>query len=289
MQKHSLFVSSLRFVNFLVYLALCKLRRVKIIWTVHNVVAHDRRGSLLETWVARLLLRFSDRVTALNQHIRQSLAKRYRFADVDLMRQGLYLDCYPDKVTREEARQHLDLDEKDFVLLFFGGVAEYKGIDVAIEALDLVADDSVKLFIVGQLDKTSSYAEHVLDIGLKNKNVKFFSHYIPDDEVQVFFKAADYTIYPYRRIDNSGTLYLTLAFGVPTIMRGSGGVPEVVSLNPNIAVLLDRSDKHEIAKAIETARNRKIQSSEFSVFRKELSWENLEAEIVSCFDKVQNR
>jgi beta-1,4-mannosyltransferase len=289
MQKHYLVISGFRFLNFLAALTLCKFQRAKIIWTVHNLASHDRRCGFFENWVTRLLLRFSDTVTALNEHIRQALAGRYHFHGAGLMRQGLYLDCYSDTVTREEARGRLGLGEREFVLLFFGGISEYKGIDIAIEALGLLADDSIKLLIVGKLDRASSYGDFILESAAKNSNVRVVDQYVPDHEVQNYFRAADFTIYPYRRIDNSGTLYLTLAFGIPTIMRGAGGVPEVACLNPKVAILLDQADKFETARAIQAARKRSIAGSEFDVFREKLSWEHLEPEIVSSFDKLQNR
>jgi glycosyltransferase involved in cell wall biosynthesis len=288
MKNHFLFISSLRFINFLFCVTLSKVCGTKILWTIHNVASHDRPGTFFETLVTKLLLIIADKVTALNEHIKNSVSARYGFKDIELMRQGLYENCYANTVTREQARQHLGLNEKDFVLLFFGGVAEYKGIDIAIEALDLVADDSVKILIAGRLGRTSTYGARLVKLGEKNKNVFIFDKFIPDDEVQTYFKAADYTIYPYRRIDNSGPLYLTLTFGVPTIIRGAGGIPEILKLNPNVAIVIDRADKNDIAQAIEKARTRKIESTEFAVFNEALSWRTLEHEIINCFNKLQD-
>jgi glycosyltransferase involved in cell wall biosynthesis len=267
-------------------LALCKISGLKIVWTIHNAESHTRPGSFFEKLVTRILLFFADKVTALNNHIRKVMEERYDFNNIFLLRQGLYEGCYANTITREQARQKLGLEKNDFVLLFLGKVEEYKGIDIAIEALDLVADDSVKLLIAGRINRSLPYGAHVIELAAKNKNIIVHNNFIPDDDVQIYFKAADYSIYPYRRIDNSGVLFLTLTFSVPTIMRGAGGITEIFDLNPKAAILIDHADKHEIARAIKKARTTRVDSSEFAVFNQELSWKNLEKEITDCFNSL---
>lgn len=286
-RRRSAIISFLRVVYFLAALTMSKLGGVKIIWTIHNVSAHDCTGSCFETFVTKILLRSADKVTALNTHIRNTVSTRYGCRDISLMRQGLYERCYTNTITREQARQYLGLSEKDFVLLFLGSVAEYKGIDIAIEALALLQDDSIKLLIAGPLDRASSYGARVARLAEKSENTVLCERYVPDDEVQVYFNAADYTIYPYRSIDNSGPLYLTLAFGVPTIMRNAGGVSEVLNINPNVWVPISDLNAHNVALAIEEARRRKVDNSEFEIFKEKLSWGKLEKEIMECFEGLQ--
>lgn len=269
-------------------MALCKFSRIKILWTIHNVSSHDCPGCFFEVLVTKLLLVFSDSVAALNEHIKKSISNRYGIKNIDLMRQGLYENCYANEVTREMARQHFGFDNKSFILLFFGVIEEYKGIDIAIEALDIVSDGKVKLVIAGRLDKESEYGIHINELAEMNENVFLFDKFIPDDEVQFYFKAADYTIYPYRRIDNSGPLYLTLTFAVPTIIRSAGGIPEILKFNPKVGITINHVDKVEIAQAIKKARLMKIESTEFTVFNDVLSWKNLENEIIDCFKKLEN-
>jgi glycosyltransferase involved in cell wall biosynthesis len=286
-KRHFAVISFLRFVNFLLSIALSKIAGTKIVWTIHNVVSHERPGSFFESLVTKFLLFFADKVTALNTHIRNTISEHYGFSDIALMRQGLYEGCYKNTVTREQARQRLGLHNKDFVLLFLGSVVEYKGIDVAIEALHLLSDDSVKLVISGKLRRGTKFGDRIVELSSGNRNVILVDRFISDDEVQVYFKAADYSIYPYRSIDNSGPLYLTLAFEVPTIMRSLGGVPEVLSLNPRVWIPLFELDSQSIAGAISEARMRKVEKTDFAIFKETLSWSKLETEIVECFEELQ--
>ncbi|MFA7059647.1 MAG: glycosyltransferase [Pedobacter sp.] len=287
MKSHFAVISCLRFINFLIQVFICKLFRVKILWTIHNVASHERPDSIFEEVVTKLLLVFSDRVTATNNHIIHKITENYGFSDISLMRQGLYEGCYANTLTREEARHKLGLGEQDFVLVFLGGIEEYKGIDIAMEALDEVSDDSVKLVVAGRLDRDTAYGCRIHDLAIKNKNIILFDKFIPDDDVQIYFKSADYSIYPYRRIDNSGPIFLTLAFGVPTIIRSAGGIPEVIKLNPKIAIEIGQTDKSEIAQAIRKARETIVKEVEFKVFREKLGWKNLEDEVLQNFDALQ--
>jgi beta-1,4-mannosyltransferase len=288
MKNHYAIISCTRFMYFLLQVLICKLCGVKILWTIHNVASHERPFNLFEKAVTKLLLVFSDRVTTLNNHIKDKIKEYYGFSDIFLMRQGLYEGCYANTVTRKEARHRLGLGDKDFVLVFLGVVEEYKGIDVAMEAMDEVSDDSVKLVVAGRLDRNSMYGSRVYELAMSNKNIMLFDKFIPDDEVQVYFNAADYTIYPYRRIGNSGPLYLTLAFGVPTIIRGAGGISEIIELNSKVAIQIGQPEKSEIAQAIQKDRETKVDSKEFTVFREKLCWENLENEILQVFEALQN-
>ena len=286
MKNNHAIISILRLMNFLMQVSICKLCGVKIVWTIHNVTSHERPYSFFEKVVTKLLFIFCDKVTALNNHIKEKITEIYGFSDMALMRQGLYEGCYANTMTRTEARQWLGLSDDDFVLVFLGVVEEYKGIDVAMQAMDEVADDSVKLVVAGRLDRDTAYGAKVYESASRNKNIILFDNFIPDDEVQIYFKAADYSIYPYRRTGNSGPLYITLAFGIPTIIRGAGGNPEVVALNPNVAILIGQPEKGEIAQAIRKARSTEVEDREFNVFREQLSWKSLEKEILQVFDEL---
>jgi glycosyltransferase involved in cell wall biosynthesis len=286
MKRHSALISCARFLNFLFMVSLCKLCGVSILWTIHNVASHEQPDTIIGNAVTRLLLRFADSVTAVNNHIRREIARLYRFGNIRFLRQGLY-DFGRRDTTRQEARHQLGLDEEDFVIVFLGVIEEYKGIDLAMEAMKEFCDDPVKLVVAGRLDRNSAYGHRVLELAEKNSNILLFDGFIHDQDLHLYFKAADYSIYPYRRVDNSGPIYLTLSFGTPTIIRGIGGIPEIVQLNPRVAIILDQADKEEIVRAISKARSTRVDKSEFDIFREKLCWSHLEYEILQVFCALQ--
>jgi glycosyltransferase involved in cell wall biosynthesis len=114
------------------------------------------------------------------------------------------------------------------VVLFFGLVRPYKGVDLLVEAFAGTPDDAV-LLVVGMprvpLEPLERRA-HELGIG---DRVRFVPRFVPDDELPSYFRRADLVALPYRDIDQSGVLYTALAFGSPLVLSAVGGFPEVAA------------------------------------------------------------
>ncbi|MFL5850946.1 MAG: glycosyltransferase family 4 protein [Solirubrobacteraceae bacterium] len=105
------------------------------------------------------------------------------------------------------------------VVLFFGLLREYKGIDVLLEAWRGI--DDAELWIVGmprmKLDPPTL------------PGVRFLPRYVSDEELAALFRRADLVALPYREIDQSGVLFVALAFGKPLLLSDAGGFPEVAA------------------------------------------------------------
>jgi glycosyltransferase involved in cell wall biosynthesis len=111
------------------------------------------------------------------------------------------------------------------VVLCFGLIRPYKGIDVLLEAFREVA--GAELWIVGRammaLDSLRQQA------GRCEGRVRFVPRFITDPEIPAFFRRADLVVLPYREIDQSGVLFTALAFGAPLLLTAVGGFPEVAA------------------------------------------------------------
>jgi glycosyltransferase involved in cell wall biosynthesis len=108
------------------------------------------------------------------------------------------------------------------VVLCFGLLRPYKGIDVLLEAWREIAD--AELWIVGmpRMDVTQLRES-------APSSVRWISRFIPDEEVASYFRRADLVVLPYREIDQSGVLATALAFGAPLLLTAVGGFPEVAA------------------------------------------------------------
>jgi glycosyltransferase involved in cell wall biosynthesis len=106
------------------------------------------------------------------------------------------------------------------VVLFFGLMRPYKGLDVLLEAWRDV--DDAELWIVGMPR---------MDIGPLRASgppsVRWVPRFLPDEELGAYFRRADLVVLPYREIDQSGVLFTALAFGVPLLLSAVGGFPEL--------------------------------------------------------------
>src|SRR5262249_60438376 len=142
----------------------------------------------------------------------------------------------PSTLTRAEAKRRLGFGPGDKVLLFFGHIAPYKGVEDLIRALGkLIEDDKrFRLIVAGPVRDTSCEPyweglQTLIEDQQVREHVRKEIRYIPDAEVGHFFRAADVSILPYRRIYQSGVPALSYAQGVPLIVAAvrslSQGVP----------------------------------------------------------------
>jgi glycosyltransferase involved in cell wall biosynthesis len=144
---------------------------------------------------------------------------------------GIYSIIPTSELTRMEARKKLRLDTREKILLFFGNIAPYKGLEYLILALaDLKKTyDDFKLIISGRIKNCEAYWKNIQRL-IKEHDLEDYIikkiELIPDEEVEVYFKAADVLILPYKFIFQSGVLFLSYNFGLPVIATDVGSLRE---------------------------------------------------------------
>ena len=144
---------------------------------------------------------------------------------------------------------NLDLSKK--YILFFGFIRKYKGLDVLIQAMKDLGED-IHLIVAGEAyGSMEDYMQQINDFGLQNR-VHLYTDYIADEQVKVFFSAADLCVLPYRSATQSGITAIAHHFCVPVIATNVGGLSEVIS-DGNDGIIVDQADAHLIANAIKKA------------------------------------
>ncbi len=128
---------------------------------------------------------------------------------------------------RREARMRLGYGEDTVLLLFFGLVRSYKGIPDLLAAMKLLPDE-VNLLIVGEsYSGREETAKEIASPELASR-VRWIDRFIPDDDVHLFFEAADVVVLPYRQASQSGVAQVALSFGKVMVLTRVGGLPELV-------------------------------------------------------------
>ena len=194
----------------------------KICIVCHNVLPHEARP--WDRWLARLVLGMADRVIVQSKSEREVILSLLPDACAESVPHPLY-DMWADKaVPRDEARVRLALPPTAPVLLFFGLVREYKGLRYLLQALPAVqrALGNVHLLVVGEFwHEKQAYLDQIRQLGVADR-VTVVDRYVPNEEVPLYFAAADVVTLPYVHATQSGVVQLAYGFGGPVITTHVG-------------------------------------------------------------------
>lgn len=211
--------------------AVFKLRGKPVVFTVHNVVDHGQ-SQLFKT-ASRWLFKLGDHFIVHTREGRRQMQTQYDIAEdrISVIPHGS-LDFHVKKqVNCDRIKQELDIDPRHKVVLLFGAIRPYKGVETALEAFSRVlleVPDSV-LIIAGKLWQRWDPYQQLIDKYGINKEVITFLHYIPSNEVYRYFEAADLVILPYLQFSSqSGVGGTAISFRKPMIVTSVGGLPDLV-------------------------------------------------------------
>lgn len=217
----------------------------KIVFTAHNVNAGARDAN--DSWLNRKTLKFQyhrcDHIFLHTEKMRAELISTFGVPEskTSVMPFGLNSTVPDTALTTAEARQRLGLGPREKVLLFFGNIAPYKGLEYLVEAFLEIArpptsdlrplSSDYRLIIAGRPKGSEEYWA-----GLHGKingspvRDKFILkiEYVPDDETEIYFKAADVLVLPYTHIFQSGVLFLGYNFGLPVVAADVGSLKDEI-------------------------------------------------------------
>jgi len=201
-------------------------RRTKVISILDNVIPHEKRPG--DTWFTRYFIKACDGFIAMSKQVFNDL-KTFTDKPAELVPHPLY-DHFGEIISKDEARKHLNLPGKEKIILFFGFIRHYKGLDLLLEAMNdkRIKDAGIKLLIAGEFyEDDKPYLELIEKYKLKDK-VILKTGFIPDNDVKYYFCAADLVVQPYRSATQSGITPMAYHFERPMIVTNVGGLPEIV-------------------------------------------------------------
>jgi glycosyltransferase involved in cell wall biosynthesis len=277
----------------------------RIVLTVHNVNA-DQRDSK-DTWVNRLTLRIqyrlADSLFVHTEKMKRELVEEFDVpeARVTVIPFGINNAVANTSLTPRLAKAKLDLSEDERAILFFGRISPYKGLDYLISAFRMLLQSTqtkYRLIIAGRPDRCDEYwaaIQNEISDEVRQGQVIVRSGFIPDNEIEIYFKAADVLVLPYREIYQSGVLFLGYSFGLPVIAADVGSFGEEV-IEGKTGHLFRPRDPADLAKALDRyfaselyARLEMRRPEIFSYIRERHSWEtvgNLTASVYSGLTPV---
>lgn len=275
---------------YLVILSIAKLRKRKVIITVHNVLPHEK--SRLKNFLNRVVLFFGDYFIVHTESNREDLSRLYGIPRdrIYVIPHGI-LEVYPVKwVPKIEARKYLGIPEDKRVILHFGNIRNYKGLDVLIESLKLVKEEvnDVVLLIAGKpWESWGKYERLIEKNGVSDIVIKKLD-FIPPSEVEFYFAASDVVVLPYKYFDSqSGVAALALTFKKPLIVTNVGGLPDMVRDEKVIAKAGDAKDL--AMKIVHVLKDEKILeklSKDAEELAKNYSWDKIAERTVEVYKEV---
>lgn len=204
-----------------------KNKHTKIICIADNIIPHEQRMG--DKLLIRYFLKSVDACLTMSKSVLNDLKILSPKMPAVYTPHPLY-DNYGTHQSKKEARRLLNINEQDRVILFFGFIRPYKGLDILLEALadSRIRDLGVKLLLAGEF-----YGDPApyLDLIKRYKLEEFiFMHtdFIPNQEVGRYFSAADCVVLPYRSATQSGITQVAYHFDLPMIVSNVGGLPELV-------------------------------------------------------------
>ena len=247
---------------FPIYLTLClgfRLRKKPVILTVHNVLPHE--FSAMFTMASRLLFRLCDHFIVHTCINKAQLTRHYGIPGkkITIIPHGPLDFFNTHSVCQsifhgdiQHIKMNLGLPLQKKIMLLFGAVRSYKGVDTALKALAHVISESPHfnghLLIAGKMWMDRCFYENLVQEYNLSDHVTFYPEYIPTDQVARFFAISDLILLPYKKFDSqSGVGTLSIAFRKPMIVSNTGGLPDLVQ---NKAMIVQPDDWKGLAARI---------------------------------------
>lgn len=200
---------------------------VSLVWTVHNIFNHEGRRLRWERAACRLLARLVDRLIVHCPSAVPLVAAAYGIGPdrIEVAPHGHYGEWYPPPLSRERARSQLGLPLTARILLFFGQIREYKGLEALLADFAAVEDPNLRLVVLGE-PRDRALAAALEEGAARDPRVTLHLAFVPEDQLVIYVSACDAVILPYTESLTSGAAVLAAGHERPVIAPRLGCMQE---------------------------------------------------------------
>lgn len=206
---------------------IAKNKQTKVIALCHNITPHEKK--FYDTAFTSFFIKKCHGFIAMSKAVLDDL-NRFTSNSNKVFSPHPAYDIFGEKVNRIEARQYLGLDSNKKIILFFGVVRGYKGLDLLLEALakPILDNENIALLIAGEFyESEEEYRTQIKQLGIENR-VIIHNEFIPTEKVKHYFSAADIVAQTYKTATQSGVTQIAYHFDVPMLVTNVGGLAEIV-------------------------------------------------------------
>lgn len=208
-------------------LRIVKLNRfTKVICIADNVIPHEKRPG--DKPFTQYFVQPVDGFVTMSEKVKNDLSLFTTKAAQQVVH-PLY-DNFGEGLNKTEAREKLSLPENEKIILFFGFIRKYKGLDILFQAMadERIRQSNIKLLVAGEFyENRKEYDELIRSLGISSQLI-LRADFIADSDVRYYMSAADFVIQPYRNATQSGVTPLAYHFEKPMLVTNVGGLPDLV-------------------------------------------------------------
>jgi D-inositol-3-phosphate glycosyltransferase len=274
----------------------------KIVFTAHNVNAakRDSKDSFLNRQSLRIQYGLSNHIFVHTERMRSELTSGFGVPErkISVIPFGINNTSPVTEITRSQSKQKMGVSPEHKTALFFGQIAPYKGLEYLMDAFKELAktDESYRLIIAGKVKRGhwaywDGIQRKIAGSRFRNQIIERIEH-IPDEEVELYFKAADVLVAPYINIFQSGLPFLAYSFGLPVIATDVGSLRRDI-VEGRTGFVCQPKDLSDLAETIdkyfqsELFRNLETRRAEIKVYANEhYSWDKVAAITTTVYSQL---
>ncbi len=270
------------------YYVVRRLTGIRIVVLLHNLSSHD--SFFFEPMMQRPLATFADGIITLSEAVSREASAAMPHTPLLPLFHPIY-EPEGDKPSRHDARRALGIDDYLPLLLFFGYVRPYKGLEMMLRAMPsiLSREPSLRLVVAGQFhEDLSRYKLLIEHLGI-GESVDLYPGYVAAERTALYFAAADAVVLPYRNATQSGVVPLAYGYGRPVIVTPAGALPEVVSHGKTGWVARDLSPEgfaQAVGEFLESRESLDGMRPAIEAFGRSFSWDRFAASAGSFLETI---
>ena len=261
-------------------------KHTKVICLADNIVPHEKRPG--DKLLTSYFMNSIDGMVAMSDSVLKDMKTFKPELPHSLCPHPLF-DNFGDKIEPKKAKELLGLNPGQNYMLFFGFIRDYKGLDLLLKAF---ADKRfeklpLKLIVAGEFYTDSKpYLELIEKLNLTEK-VILKTDFIPDNEVNQYFGAADIVVQPYKSATQSGVTQIGYHFEKPMLVTKVGGLPEIIP-DQRVGYVVEPKENAIANAVIDFYQNKRQQEFEKNVKeeKQKFSWKNMVNAFLSVYDEV---
>ncbi len=252
-----------------------KMSANKIISIFHNVIPHE--SSVLNNLLFKFYIKPFNKCMFMSSFVENQLKvfktnfkSSVKFLPIDIN--------YKSNFNRNDLRNKMEIDVNDKIILFFGLIRKYKGLEVLLKAIKIYSESNLKfkLVIAGEAyENKNKYLKIINELGIKDKII-WFDKFISNEKIEQLMIVSDLLVLPYHFASQSGVLSQAWQYEIPCIVTNVGGLPEYIDDNKS-GYIIKKNNHIELAEKMTLffKSDTSIRMKEYiKIHKNKFSWDN---------------